>query len=269
MSVLADTFVLSRVRAYAYARRFKERFAMSDILKTDDGFEEENEAPVIDTADEEIISIEEDVPSAPPVQEQEPEKKKKKQSFLADIFDCFETFAVALVLMMVIFTFILRFVTVDGDSMNSTLTDRDKLVISDLFYTPESGDIVVLNAEGKGGISEKYIIKRIIATGGQTVSIDYDTWKTTVDGKVLKESYIDKQHRPMNGVISPDLLNNARNPEGDDDIAFTVPDGMLFVMGDNRNNSADSRIAGFFEEERLLGRVLFRISPFENFGGVE
>ncbi len=239
---------------------------MSDILRTDDA-EELQESPIIDAEGDEVLSVEEEEGTAPAVKEEEPTTKKKKQSFLADLFDCFETFCVALVLMMIIFTFVLRFVTVDGDSMNNTLIDQDKLVISNLFYTPETGDIVVLDAEGKKPIVQKYIIKRVIATGGQTVSIDYDSWKVTVDGKVLKEDYAYKRPAPMNMVSA--ALEGAYNPEGDDDIAFTVPKGMVFVMGDNRNNSSDSRAAGFFEEDRLLGRVLFRISPFESFGGVE
>lgn len=238
---------------------------MSDILRTDDGDIEELEQ-IVPVEEEEVLSLDEEEGGVTPPDPQEEVPKRKKQSLLADLFDSFETFCVALVLMMLIFTFVLRFVTVDGGSMNNTLANLDKLVISDLFFTPETGDIVVLNAEGK--LSEKYIIKRVIATGGQTVSIDYESWRVTVDGVVLKENYINKTDAPMNAADRK-KLTGAYKPEGEDDIAFTVPEGMLFVMGDNRNKSADSRAVGFFEEERLLGRVLFRISPFESFGTVE
>lgn len=190
---------------------------------------------------------------------------KKKGGFFADFFDCVETFCYALVLMMILFVFVFRFVTVNGTSMQNTLQDKDKLVISDVMYTPQTGDIVVLDADFY--FQDKYIIKRVIATGGQKVEIDFDAWAVTVDGKLLNESYINRQAGYMKTDTWINTDESVTRVFADEDkrillsASFTVPDGMVFVMGDNRNGSSDSRLIGCLEEERILGRVLFRISP--------
>jgi signal peptidase I len=194
-------------------------------------------------------------------------KNRKKRSTLQAVYDYLEVFCYALATMMVLFLFVFRLVTVDGDSMRTTLTDGDRLIISNLFYTPETGDIVVINPENHGDADEP-IIKRVIATEGQKVFIDYENWAVYVDGVKLDEPYIadmmkvekDRfgEDKPMNGTNVPKYKKE-----------FTVGENKVFVMGDNRNNSKDSRSDDYGEMgvNRILGKVVFRISP--NFGTVD
>ena len=191
------------------------------------------------------------------------EKGKKKRKPVAVVYDYVETFCYALALMMVFFLFIFRYVSVDGDSMRETLHDNDKLIISNLFYTPRTGDIVVLNPEDHKA-SDQPIIKRVIATGGQTVFIDFENWEITVDGVKLDEPYIQAMRAQYGENVRMNTGNNPRCQR-----EFTVEEGRVFVMGDNRNNSHDSRYVDYGEigVNRILGRVLLRIYP--NFGSVE
>ena len=194
-------------------------------------------------------------------------ENRKKRTALQAVYDYLEVFCYALATMMVLFLFVFRLVTVDGDSMRATLTNGDKLIISNLFYTPETGDIVVINPENHGDADEP-IIKRVIATEGQKVRIDYENWTVYVDGKKLDEPYIvemmniEKQRwgsdTPMDGTNVPKYKNE-----------FTVGANKVFVMGDNRNNSKDSRSREYGEMgvNRILGKVIFRLTP--DFGAVD
>ena len=184
-----------------------------------------------------------------------------EKSGVKGFFEYVETFCYALVLMIALLLFVFRMVTVDGASMQHTLHHQDKLIISDLFYTPKTGDIVVINPESHSA-DEAPIIKRVIATEGQKVFIDYENWEVFVDGVKLDEPYIEPMRKELQETWGRDV---AMIP-ADDDIynkEFTVSEGMVFVMGDNRNNSRDSRSAlyGEMNVNRILGRVMFRISP--------
>ena len=183
----------------------------------------------------------------------------------ASIYDWVETFCYAMALMVVLFLLVCRYVTVDGDSMRETLHHRDKLIISDLGYTPETGDIVVVKVPAY----QNPIIKRVIATEGQEVEIDFENWTVKVDGVLLEEDYINRD-------VNYDGVNDDRyvwmaSPTGERVLRFTVEPGKLFVMGDNRNHSTDSRssIVGQVDERQVLGRVLLRLFPFSAFGTVE
>ncbi len=190
-----------------------------------------------------------------------------KKPVISTVYEYLETFCYALALMMLMFLFVFRYVTVDGSSMMTTFHHEDKLIISNLFYTPETGDIVVINPENHGDDDEP-IIKRVIATEGQTVFIDYANWEVYVDGVKLDEPYIQDMKREMKARFGEDLPMNGTNVEKYKS-EFTVGENMVFVMGDNRNNSKDSRDSEYGEMNvnRILGRVVIRLSP--EFGTVD
>lgn len=135
--------------------------------------------------------------------------------------------------------------------MVPTLNDRDKVLMSGLFYTPKPGDIVVLT---KKSFSEIPLVKRVIATEGMSVDINFDTGEVWVDGVLQDEPYI----------------NELTHKHFDVNFPLIVPEGYVFVMGDNRNHSTDSRDSqvGFIDERIVLGKVYLRIWPLSNFGMV-
>ena len=132
--------------------------------------------------------------------------------------------AVMMTVFVLMFTFVARIIVVSGPSMENTLIEGDLILVWSLGYTPRQGDIVVLTQES---YQEDSIVKRVIATEGQRVDINYDSGVVLVDGKALEEDYTkEAMHMPSYG-------------EGINHV--TVPEGCIFVMGDNRNQSADSR----------------------------
>lgn len=158
----------------------------------------------------------------------------------------------AIFLMLVLFMFVFKYVTVVGNSMYPTLHNTDRLIITSLFYTPKQGDIVVIDVPNE----DEPLIKRVIATEGQVISLDSETWTVYIDGVPLEENYeINKTSRPM-------YLGGLQFP-------YTVEKGKIFVMGDNRNDSKDSRMIGTIEVSKILGKVAFRLYPTEKIGTVK
>ena len=174
-------------------------------------------------------------------------------SLKSELFEWLETVAFSLVAVVLVFTFIFRIVGVDGKSMQNTLQDGDRLIISHLFYQPKAGDIVVVT---QPNAVNKPLIKRIIALGGQTVDIDTERGLVYVDGVVINEPYIKE---PTVRIPNPPMT-----------FPYTVPEGKVFVMGDNRNNSLDSRSTdvGPIDERYILGKAIFRIFPLNRLGGL-
>ena len=176
---------------------------------------------------------------------------EQKPSAFTQIFEWIETlvlyFSVAMLILLVLFSHS----PVVGSSMYPTLKNGDMLIVRKLMYSPKSGDIVVCQSETYG--LETPLVKRIIATEGQAVEIDYNTWTVKVDGKVIPEEYINRKNGKMDG-------SNWLEP------SFTVPDGMVFVMGDNRNDSYDSRysLVGFIDERMIFGKVAMKILPLSD-----
>ncbi len=186
-------------------------------------------------------------------------EQTKKGNFALSILEILETIVFAIAVVILIFSFVMRLCVVEGDSMNPTLIDGERLLVTDMFYEPECGDIIVFHQTGAH--YNEPIVKRVIATGGETVDIDFDTWTVTVTDKdgvcrVLSEPYAQFVGHP--------LTSNQTYP-------LYVPEGYVFVMGDNRFNSADSRLTtiGLVDERRILGKAVLRVAPLDKFGIID
>lgn len=193
------------------------------------------------------------------------EEKPISQNTASSIFDYFEIFVISIIAVLLIFSLFLRIARVDGGSMNQTLQNGESLVISNLFYEPKQGDIIVFHLCQENGYNQP-IIKRVIATAGQRVVIDLTEKKTYIDGAELVEDYT---YFNTDGY-NMSYFNTAyldRSDDGHWRYVVVVPEGKLFVMGDNRNGSTDSRSKsiGLVDKDTVLGKALFRISPFTIF----
>lgn len=186
-----------------------------------------------------------------------PRVEKPRESFISSLFDILEVMALAICAALAICTLFGRLCRVDGNSMNQTLSNGEMMITTSLSE-PKPGDIVVFHQTE--GLAEP-VVKRVIATEGQTVRIDYRAGQVWVDDQLINEPYI---------YLSGDRWF-LRPQYGYDPMTYTfettVPDGCYFVMGDNRNDSMDSRsmLIGCVDERRVLGKVIVRLSPFTVF----
>ena len=186
---------------------------------------------------------------------EDPDREKynpKKPRKVDARFDFIELFVFTLLAVILLTTFVFRHAVVEGPSMQNTLQDGEHLIISNLFYTPEKGDIIVCQDRETGHYEP--VVKRVVATAGDTIEvIDSIVY---LNGEKMDET---------NYVLIDGKDNYANFPE------VTVPEGMIFVMGDHRNNSADSRafITTFVREDAVLGKVILRFYPFDQFGRVD
>lgn len=187
----------------------------------------------------------------------QPDQEKKgeeKTSFKQDLYYWTQALIVVLVGLILVCTLAGRVIRVVGSSMVPTLHHNDLLLLQSVGYTPQRGDVIVLRKES---FLSYPVVKRVIATGGEHVTVDYTTGTVSVDGVALDEPYINEI---MVDTGKPDLTV----------LDVTVPEGSVYVLGDNRNNSSDSRHRdlGTVDERYILGKALFRIFPLTAFGAV-
>jgi len=218
---------------------------------------------------EELTKEPVDAPEGQPSEaaaEQKPEKEKP--SLIREVFDWVEIIALSLAFVLLMFSYVARQARVDGDSMRETFHDGETIVISDLFYKPKQGDIVVFQVPNSNLTSEP-IIKRVIAVGGQTVYIDFENWKVYVydDASLSVEEVlatVTPLDEPYIEAMHSSYYSNRTMNRGSYSYPMTIKEGMIFCMGDNRNGSTDSRssLLGPVDERYVLGKVLFRLFPF-------
>ncbi len=163
-----------------------------------------------------------------------------------ELYDWLRALVTAILIIVLTFTFVARMMNVKGPSMIPTLQDGDRLLVLNSLLAGEyhRGDIVIAR---KKSFSEDAIVKRVIAVGGQTVDVDFNSGTVYVDGTAQEETYINDRTYAFEGTEFP----------------LTVPDGSVFLMGDNRNMSTDSRDPriGTVDTRYLVGKAVFLLFP--------
>lgn len=234
----------------------------------DNNFENEkelnkNEANINENSPEEIEEeyVQISIDSVFTEDKEDKEDKPKKKSALREALDWVMSIAVAVLVVMLLNMFVFIQVVVDGSSMYPTLNNGDRLIATRFLYTPEAEDIVVVepylqegSVKGKLMFGRTLYIKRVVATEGQT--IDLKNGKVYIDGELYEEDYIPEDVRTF---------------EMSTELPLTVPENSVFVMGDNRENSKDSRdkSVGIIRNEQVVGKAVLRILPVKDFGVVK
>lgn len=182
-------------------------------------------------------------------------EEKKISSTIKWIYDWVGDLTIYLSIIIIIMSFFFRIASVNGKSMQPTLYDGDRLVLISSIVKPQRGDIIVLaQPDGLTGEFDNNKVKRVIGVGGDEIDINY------VEGRIYRNG------EPLYEPYTADLING---PSGANPMTFplTIPEGYLFVVGDNRNNSLDSRdeAVGLVDERYVLGKALFRFSPIGQF----
>lgn len=218
------------------------------------------------------IRQENDVENTEDISEKAPEKRGSK--ILNDIMEIMESTLITIFVIVMIFTYLLHPVDVQGTSMVPTLNNGDKIFMSTIYTDINYGDIIIINNDTSylldengevyaqnidGSSLKKCIIKRVIACEGQEINIDTSSadsseWTVSVDGKILDEPYI------AENAVTDQQWFSGKFP-------FVVPEGYYFVMGDNRSNSSDSRHhdVGLIKKDQIQGKAIVRYSPFSEF----
>ncbi|MEE1049752.1 MAG: signal peptidase I [Clostridia bacterium] len=190
------------------------------------------------------------------IKEEEPQT-----NWVKELRDWVVAILIAVVVAFVVREFIFTLVKVDGASMEPSLQHNDRLYVNRMFYTPKKGDVIIFEPASDPG---RPYVKRIIATEGDTIYIDFVAGKVYVNDEVIEEDYI-KEKTKNPGTYVMNLMNTNSYSK---DNPIVIQPGYVFVMGDNRNNSTDSRHLGPVPVEEIMGNAVFRFWPLDEFGSV-
>ena len=185
-------------------------------------------------------------------------RAKDAPATLDSVLDTLETVVTSVLIVICIFTFVFKMVTVSGESMEDTLYDDDRLLMWNFFYTPKNGDIVVVRSK----ILDKLIVKRVIAVSGQKVVVDYEDDKVYVcdnDKEPEQNDLLAEGYLKQSDIKDPETFFSEEHFDKDNSrYVYTVPTGYVFIMGDNRNASTDSRALGLIDLNDVEGKVILR-----------
>ena len=167
------------------------------------------------------------------------------------VLEWYEALISAALVLVLVFSFFFRIIQVDGSSMVPTLVNGDKLIVWGAGYTPQRGDVVIVDSYTSYG---KPLVKRVIATGGESVYIDA-AGNVSVNGTLLDEPYLAEKDAGTSDLDYP----------------YVVPAGTYFVLGDHRESSVDSRnsLVGCVEQSEIVGKIIFRVWPLSSFGKIK
>ncbi len=193
---------------------------------------------------------------------EEKEKIGKREYMKKEIMDWIQAIVIAVVVSFLLKNFVLTLAKVQGESMEPTLQNEDRLYVNRLMYKPEKGDIIIFRPASD---PKRPYVKRIIATEGDTVYIDFASGEVYVNDELLDEPYINEPTHLTGSYIESKMLHGEYSREK----PIVVEKNKLFVMGDNRNHSSDSREIGQVPKSEIIGHAIFRFWPLTNVGGLE
>lgn len=190
------------------------------------------------------------------------EKLTESRSVWNEIYDWVDSAVITVICLVMVFAFAIKQVRIDGGSMEMTLIDGQRVLVSDIGYTPSYGDIVVISSEV---YDDKPIIKRVIATGGQWVNIE--------NGDVFVGNSVDDMKAVGREFVGGVYTDRSINPDAFKPLSYPlyVPEGKVFALGDNRTVSIDSRFAaiGLIDERDIIGKAVLRVYPFDKIGSIK
>ena len=190
------------------------------------------------------------------------EAAPSKYNWKKEVWEWVQAIAIALVVAFLLKNYVLTLAKVQGESMEPTLQDANRMYVNKVMYTPEKGDVVIFEPASDPG---RPYIKRVIATAGDTLYIDFATGDVYVNDEIIEEPYISEPTRLMGSYISLLMITDNYSREN----PIVIEDGYFFAMGDNRNYSKDSREIGPIPEDELIGHAVFRFWPLNELGTVD